>query len=148
MTVETIDGTGFLSSGNSKSQMEFPCPLCNEQLEIRKSKNDKPYCVCMKCGMQLFVRGRTGIKRLQVLLADGGMQKDNAEFKLSESSLSRAIISKLTEMLEIQKFARNIEHEMEFPKEIIGAKLLTRILEIFREDIKNLSNVLKTLVRN
>lgn len=46
---------------------EFPCPLCERKLEIRKTvkKNPKPYMICEDCGVQLFVRGKTGIDRLK-----------------------------------------------------------------------------------
>jgi len=32
------------------------------------SQKQKPYCVCNDCGIQLFFRGRAGIKRLHTLL--------------------------------------------------------------------------------
>ena len=46
--------------------MEFiPCFLCGRKLEKRMSrKNGKPYFVCDRCGIQLFVRGKQGIERL------------------------------------------------------------------------------------
>lgn len=42
----------------------FPCPLCQKELEIKISKKQKPYCVCIDCGIQLFIRGKEGISRL------------------------------------------------------------------------------------
>ena len=42
----------------------FLCPLCQKELEIKVSKKQKPYCVCLDCGIQLFVRGKEGINRL------------------------------------------------------------------------------------
>jgi len=44
--------------------LEFPCPLCGAGLPILRSKRNKPYCTCNSCGIQLFVRGKNGIKRL------------------------------------------------------------------------------------
>ena len=46
-----------------------PCFLCSQQLTQRKDKNAKPYFVCDPCGVQIFVRGRQGIKNLDQLLA-------------------------------------------------------------------------------
>ena len=43
---------------------KFPCPLCREDLGIRLDKNDKPYCVCDPCGIQLFIRKEKGINTL------------------------------------------------------------------------------------
>ena len=42
----------------------FSCPLCDDKLEVRISKKEKPYMVCDVCGMQMFVRTKTGIVRL------------------------------------------------------------------------------------
>lgn len=43
----------------------FPCPLCKKNLDIRISKKQKPYCVCRDCEIQLFIRGKSGISRLE-----------------------------------------------------------------------------------
>lgn len=47
----------------------FPCPLCRGLLLVRETKSHKPYLRCDACGLQLFVRGKEGIRRLQALLA-------------------------------------------------------------------------------
>jgi hypothetical protein len=50
--------------------MEFlPCFLCGNRLQKRTDKHNKPYFVCDPCGIQLFIRRRQGIERLQELLA-------------------------------------------------------------------------------
>jgi hypothetical protein len=46
----------------------FPCPLCGVALPVRLSQKEKPYCVCNDCGIQLFIRGKAGIQRLQIML--------------------------------------------------------------------------------
>lgn len=49
----------------------YPCPLCNNELEIRITNKDLfdrnkiPYIVCDNCGVQMFVRYDKGIKRLK-----------------------------------------------------------------------------------
>ena len=48
---------------------QIPCFLCSDQLKERKDKNGKPYFVCDVCRVQIFVRGRQGIKNLDQLLA-------------------------------------------------------------------------------
>lgn len=50
---------------------EFPCPLCGVGLPILKSKRNKPYCTCNDCGLQIFVRGKKGIFRLQEMAESG-----------------------------------------------------------------------------
>ncbi|MCI0625310.1 MAG: hypothetical protein L0387_27315 [Acidobacteria bacterium] len=46
----------------------FPCPVCAARLEVRITKKQKPYLVCDPCGVQLFVRSRSGIERFAALV--------------------------------------------------------------------------------
>src|SRR5436309_10166052 len=46
----------------------LPCLLCGNKLEKRTDKNRKPYFVCDPCGIQLFVRRKAGITRLEELM--------------------------------------------------------------------------------
>jgi hypothetical protein len=46
----------------------FPCPVCGIRLEIRIARTQKPYCVCIDCGIQIFIRGKTGISQLNKIL--------------------------------------------------------------------------------
>jgi DNA-directed RNA polymerase subunit RPC12/RpoP len=46
----------------------LPCILCGKQLDKRIDKNGKPYFVCNPCGIQVFIRGKRGRKRLERLL--------------------------------------------------------------------------------
>jgi DNA-directed RNA polymerase subunit RPC12/RpoP len=48
---------------------KIPCFLCIQELTQRTDKNRKPYFVCDPCGVQIFVRGRQGIKNLSELIA-------------------------------------------------------------------------------
>jgi hypothetical protein len=50
----------------------FHCPLCSELRELRIDKNQKPYLICDSCGVQLFVRKDSGIRRLETLLKVSG----------------------------------------------------------------------------
>ena len=49
---------------------QFPCPVCGVGLDIRitQKKRPKPYCVCETCGIQVFFRGKEGIRRLREIL--------------------------------------------------------------------------------
>jgi len=48
----------------------FPCPICGEMREVSYSKRSKPYCTCNDCGVQRFIRGKTGIKKLKDLISN------------------------------------------------------------------------------
>ena len=77
----------------------FPCPICQEMREIRYDKNSKPYCTCNDCGVQLFIRGKIGIRKLENLIS-------NIEYKLQSKELINLIdyYKKLSEKLkEIRK---------------------------------------------
>ena len=65
----TLDSSPNSSKG--VAGLEFPCPLCGAGLPILRSKRNKPYCTCNSCGMQLFVRGKNGIKRLRKMVDEG-----------------------------------------------------------------------------
>ncbi len=45
----------------------IPCFLCKRDMDIRFSKKDRPYAVCNECQMQIFIRGRKGLKKLTEL---------------------------------------------------------------------------------
>lgn len=53
----------------------FPCPVCTDRREVRTTKKGKPYVVCDPCGIQLFVRGPSGIDTFDRLV-DGASQED------------------------------------------------------------------------
>lgn len=48
----------------------FPCPLCGKALDVRQTKKKKPYVICDPCGVQMFVRGKAGLRSFEQLLAD------------------------------------------------------------------------------
>lgn len=55
-------------SVNSFAGKSFPCCICSANLEIKLSKRGKPYCTCLQCGIQIFFRGKIGIRRLTGIL--------------------------------------------------------------------------------
>jgi hypothetical protein len=46
------------------AEKPFLCPVCNIGLKIKITRKQKPYCICLECGIQIFFRGQEGIKRL------------------------------------------------------------------------------------
>jgi hypothetical protein len=53
------------NEGENMAKNSIPCVLCKDNLPVRTDKNNKPYFVCIPCGIQLFVRGQQGIERLR-----------------------------------------------------------------------------------
>ena len=56
----------------------IPCPICNVALRLKASRKQKPYCLCLECGIQIFFRGQTGIRRLYKIIS--GEEAVAAEF--------------------------------------------------------------------
>jgi hypothetical protein len=73
----------------------FPCPLCQRDLDIRVSKKRKPYCVCARCGVQLFIRGKEGISRLG---KKTGFELDSFEILESDQG-TKTLTQRKTELL-------------------------------------------------
>ena len=55
------------------SGQAFPCPVCGIALPFRFSRKQKPYCVCDSCGIQLFFRGKEGIRLLREIIDSGAL---------------------------------------------------------------------------
>ncbi|MGA7853464.1 MAG: hypothetical protein WCA15_09065 [Candidatus Acidiferrales bacterium] len=63
--------------GESLAGKSFPCCVCSANLEIKLSKRGKPYCTCLECAIQIFFRGKTGIRRLTEILKSDKLNVGN-----------------------------------------------------------------------
>jgi DNA-directed RNA polymerase subunit RPC12/RpoP len=63
------------SSSTKSSTQWFPCPVCLQPLDVRMSKRGKPYVICSRCGVQMFIRERAGIEAFGKLV-DQGLKAD------------------------------------------------------------------------
>jgi hypothetical protein len=66
------------SQGGPFAGQTFPCCICSARLDIPLSKRGKPYCTCVPCGIQIFFRGKTGIRRLMDILDSGNLTQGTA----------------------------------------------------------------------
>jgi predicted RNA-binding Zn-ribbon protein involved in translation (DUF1610 family) len=73
-----------LKKQGKEERAYFPCPVCGEMLLVEITKNQKPYCTCNDCGIQLFIRGKSGIDRFSNLLG-------NVELRDSSRDLIRTL---------------------------------------------------------
>lgn len=55
--------------GELHGKQLFPCPVCADPREVRITKKEKPYITCDPCGIQVFVRGPSGIDAFNRLVA-------------------------------------------------------------------------------
>jgi DNA-directed RNA polymerase subunit RPC12/RpoP len=112
----------------------LPCVLCSQELVQRKDKHSKPYFICDSCGVQMFVRGRQGIKNLSQLLTT--LREHDFPFREHAAALYE-IQALLTEI-------RGIKEEI---------NKLDSLLEIFTDDAykkrarKLLNKRIETLLR-
>lgn len=119
---------------------EFPCPLCGAGLPILKSKRNKPYCTCNDCGLQIFVRGKKGISRLETMAEQGILISATEESAAHGISLLNRL-----EQLKLQK------QELEAKQGIIGLifpdKNVQNAISLVDVEIENVQGELAKLSR-
>lgn len=61
--------------------MEPKCICCGDELEVKRTKTEKPFVSCPPCGFQGFIRGKKGIDKFEAKYgADWrGAKKTDAE---------------------------------------------------------------------
>src|SRR5688572_9627805 len=80
-----------LESAQKSTSATFPCPLCRTALELRRSRANKPYCVCNPCGVQIFFRGKKGIARLGEFVSHRAPGPVPLEFANSQAIFARLV---------------------------------------------------------
>lgn len=60
----------------NQEAVTLPCPTCHRELQQRTTKKQKPYFVCVYCGVQIFFRLPEGIERLHASLAKTIIEDD------------------------------------------------------------------------
>jgi DNA-directed RNA polymerase subunit RPC12/RpoP len=61
--------------------MEPKCICCGDELEVKRTKTEKPFVSCAPCGFQGFIRGKAGIQKFEAKYGDDwkGAKKTAAE---------------------------------------------------------------------
>jgi len=111
----------------------FPCPICDEGLEVKDDKNEKPYCICNDCQVQLFVRGKIGIKRFKKLLSNLELTVDSGGRLIRLIDQSQQLKSKLVEV-QFRKPLFGTNSDLE-----IQEKALQKQLSVLQADIQRYS---------
>ena len=127
---EDIEANVTLGVDGQDNGQHFPCPICFEMLEVRHDKNSKPYCVCNDCAVQLFIRGKNGIKKFKNL-----MPNYNCKVKSH----------KLIELIEyFEKLSEKLS-EIEAKKPIFGEnKHLNLQAKVIKKQLDSLQKVMNT----
>jgi DNA-directed RNA polymerase subunit RPC12/RpoP len=116
--------------------MQFlPCFLCGNKLKKRSDKHSKPYFVCDPCGIQLFVRKKHGMERLDRLLDT--VEKNAIPFKEAAHRVFE-VQALLSEIDGTKAQIRKVEEEIGFlfpDKDKVRARdaLKTRLCNLLRE---------------
>jgi hypothetical protein len=132
VTLTFSDGALGIFSGK-----EFPCPLCGAGLPILKSKRNKPYCTCNDCGLQVFVRGKKGISRLQYMAEHGILISATEEIAAHGISLLNRL-----EQLKLQR--RELEEKQGF---FFSDKNVRNAISLVDVEIENVQGELAKLSR-
>jgi hypothetical protein len=131
--------------GNTIAGRNFPCPVCASGLDIRLSRTGKPYCVCIECGIQIFFRGKLGIKRLhkimeEELLVPGkgfGSHEANLLFnRIRHLKKQRRELNEKQGLVFIDLDVKNAIQAVDNEIERVQGKLANLGLKIPRENIK------------
>lgn len=111
---------------------KIPCFLCVQELTQRTDKNRKPYFVCDPCGVQIFVRGRQGIKNLSELIAT--LKERDFAFRQHPDTLYE-IQGVLTEIRGIEKEIDELKSVLDI---VIPDERKDRTRELLKQRIETL----------
>lgn len=95
----------------------FPCPICRQLIPVKYTKNRKPYCTCNECGVQLFIRGKPGIKLFEKLLGKTTAEKNSVEL-LRITDHFGALKAKLADIIS-QKPLFSTDPDLEMAEELL-----------------------------
>lgn len=120
----------------------IPCFLCSEELRLRRDKHKKPYFVCDVCGVQIFIRGRQGIKNLAQLIA----QLEEKDFPFREHArVLYEIQAVLTEIRGLEKEIENLDCVFDMLAPERHKKDKTRVRKSLNARIENLLSQLERI---
>jgi DNA-directed RNA polymerase subunit RPC12/RpoP len=115
---------------------EFPCPLCGAGLPILTSKRNKPYCTCNDCGLQIFMRGKNGILRLEQMAQNGILISATEESAAHGISLLNRL-----EQLRLQRGVLEEKQGIFFPNKNVGyaISLVDAEMEVVQGELARMS---------
>ncbi|MCX5800336.1 MAG: hypothetical protein NTX17_03005 [Candidatus Eisenbacteria bacterium] len=99
----------------------FPCPVCGEMLLVEITKNQKPYCTCNECGIQLFIRGKSGIQRFKQLL--GKMEVRGGCKDLVRNLDYFEYLKNRLDQIQMEKPFWGTDKDLEFQEQIVRRQL-------------------------
>lgn len=120
---------------------KIPCFLCSQELAQRKDKNEKPYFICDPCGVQIFVRGRQGVKNLAQLIET--LKEKDFPFREHARTLYR-IQAVLTEIRGIEKEIRSLQSILDVvspgKNKQRASKFLNKRIETLLDELEQIAN--------
>jgi hypothetical protein len=119
----------------------LPCLLCGRTLEKRIDKNGKPYFVCDPCGIQMFIRRKDGIERLDKLLR--ASERNLIPFRQHAHRLFE-IQALLTEIEGTRKEIKRLEDTVGI---LFRDKDKARACNLLKIQLENLFNQLKGIAQ-
>ena len=111
----------------------FACPTCKKLRPVGLTKKQKPYFTCNDCGVQLFIRGKEGIRRFRKMLGHAVLAENGQE---------------LSPLLEYAAFLRKRLRQIHREKPILGKDQSLEIEgKIVESEIERIRNVWETELR-
>ena len=115
-----------------EQQFHFPCPVCNTMRPVEIDKNSKPYIKCNDCGVQLFVRGKAGIIKLDKLIGESELKGDSAAL-INAIDYFNSLKERLNEV-QSHKPILGINEDLELQERIIKKQLAKLRENMEKED--------------
>lgn len=78
----------------------IPCFLCGRTLKVKMTKSDKPYFICDTCGLQAFIRYKSGIRHFTELLYS---LAEDGEILMSINESSFKVVNLVSRLNELNK---------------------------------------------
>ena len=120
----------------------IPCILCGRMLEIRIDKNEKPYFICDPCGLQAFVRCKSGVEKLCHLVKDF-QQSDSGFFDWHKSSLE--LISLISRLSALRDKKQELEESKTITDHLFPKKELEHAESAIDSELKRLHKRLRKI---
>lgn len=113
-----------------KAEAYFACPTCKRLCAVGLTKKGKPYFTCNECGVQVFFRGKEGIRRFQELVGQAELSGN---------------VRGISPLLEYAALLRNRKREIQETIPILGTNPSLQVeLQLVESELERIEIVCET----
>ena len=123
----------------------FACPTCKRLRAVGLTKRQKPYFTCNDCGVQVFFRGKEGIRRFRAML--GHAELDGNVRELPPLLEYAAFLRKRQRQIRREKPIIEKDQSLEIEEELVESEI-ERVRNVWENELKVARRRLSGLDRN